>query len=210
VGAGANAALGADWVLERCAGVIADSDCVLVSTEISAAAVSAAVRAASLAGVRCVLNPAPPIPAVRELLAEGPLLTPNARELVALAGASGAPAELAAGLAARTRSPVVVTMGGEGALLATPGGELESIGALDSSVVDTTGAGDTFNGVLAAGLAAGSELGDAVRVAVVAAGLSVSQPGARGGMPTAGAIEAALSGAGPGDELPATAGRDSG
>lgn len=58
--------------------------------------------------------------------------------------------------------------------------------------VDTTGAGDTFNGALAAGLAAGLELSDAARRAVAAAGFSTTRPGARGGMPTAAELEAFL------------------
>ena len=55
---------------------------------------------------------------------------------------------------------------------------------------DTTGAGDTFNGVLAARLACGDDLTTAVPVAVAAASLSVTQVGARGGMPTRSEIEA--------------------
>jgi ribokinase len=62
------------------------------------------------------------------------------------------------------------------------------------SVRDTTGAGDTFNGVLAARLAAGDSLADAAPVAVMAAALSVTEVGARGGMPTAAAITAAMDG----------------
>ena len=61
-----------------------------------------------------------------------------------------------------------------------------------TEVLDTTGAGDTFNGVLAAHLAAGTPSEVAVRTAVVAASLSVSRLGARIGMPRAEAIAAAL------------------
>ena len=59
-------------------------------------------------------------------------------------------------------------------------------------VVDTVGAGDTLNGALAAGLAAGLDLVEASRRAGVAAALAVTRPGARGGMPTAAALEAAV------------------
>jgi ribokinase len=62
-----------------------------------------------------------------------------------------------------------------------------------SEVRDTTGAGDTFNGALAAGLAAGDDVLTAARRAVVAAALSVAAVGARAGMPTADEVEAALS-----------------
>jgi 2-dehydropantoate 2-reductase len=56
--------------------------------------------------------------------------------------------------------------------------------ALRVEATDTVGAGDTLNGVLAAGLAAGLDLEAAARRAIVAASLSVTRPGARGGMPT--------------------------
>ena len=59
-------------------------------------------------------------------------------------------------------------------------------------VRDTTGAGDTFNGVLAARLAGGDSVEQAVPVAIAAASLSVAAVGARGGMPTEAQIEAAL------------------
>jgi ribokinase len=198
VGAGANGALEEAWVSARMQAALPGAGCVLVSTEIPAAAVAAAVRAASAAGVPCVLNAAPPIPVVLELLDHGPLLTPNARELAALhamlAGAGGEPDVVAqaVALARRTGAPVVVTLGADGALIATADGAARRIPAPVADVVDTTGAGDTFNGVLAARLATGEELADAVAVAVVAGALSVSRPGARTGMPDAEAIRAAV------------------
>jgi ribokinase len=59
-------------------------------------------------------------------------------------------------------------------------------------VIDTTGAGDTFNGVLAAWLAAGASIDESIKAANAAAGLSVTASGARAGMPSRDAIEAAL------------------
>ncbi|GAY07297.1 PfkB family carbohydrate kinase [Pseudonocardia sp. N23] len=209
VGAGANDLL-ADAVvtsaLERLSSAAA---CVLVSTEVPAAAVEAAVRAASAAGVRCVLNPAPVIPAVVELLDLGPVLTPNTGELFALAAAAGldsgwgsappraSPAckeilTCAQALVGRTRAAVLVTLGGDGVLVVDPDGSARHLEPLQVEVRDTTGAGDTFNGVLAAGLAAGRDIHDAARVATVAAGLSVTADGARGGMPSADVLAAAL------------------
>ena len=196
VGAGANAALGADWVNRRMDPVLPTADCVLVSTEIPGPAVAAAVRAATAAGVRCVLNTAPPIPDVLELLDQGAVLTPNASELVALTDLMGEhqdtePRARAQFLAGRTGAPVVVTLGGAGALVVTPDGAARRIRPPAAEVRDTTGAGDTFNGVLAARLASGEELEEAVTVAVLAATLSVAHPGARTGMPEVDAIEAA-------------------
>jgi ribokinase len=210
VGGGANSALAADWVERHVTQALPEVGCVLVSTEIPGEAVSAAVRAASAAGVTCVLNSAPPISSVVELLDQAPVLTPNTRELTKLtemltgsdpAGDSGQavdsgpaadPRQAAVALAERTGRPVVVTLGGDGALIATADGVSEQIRPPAVEVRDTTGAGDTFNGVLAARLAAGQTLTDAVRLAVVAAALSVSHSGARTGMPTRQEIDQAL------------------
>jgi ribokinase len=197
VGTGANGALDPAWVAGRTEEAItAGAGCVLVSTEIPGAAVSAAVRVAGAAGVPCVLNTAPPIPAVLELLGAGPVLTPNARELDLLSRMAGADAaagkvEQAVALAGRTGRPVVVTLGAEGALIAEPDGSTHTVVPPPAAVVDTTGAGDTFSGVLAARLAGGLPLREAVRVAVIAAAISVSRPGARGGMPLRGELDAA-------------------
>jgi ribokinase len=69
-----------------------------------------------------------------------------------------------------------------------------AVPALPVQVVDTVGAGDTLNGVLAAGLASGLDLEAAARRAVAAASLAVTRAGAREGMPTAAELEAALTG----------------
>jgi ribokinase len=69
-----------------------------------------------------------------------------------------------------------------------------AIPALPVLAVDTVGAGDTLNGVLAVGLADGLPLAVAARRAVAAAGLVVTRPGARSGMPTLVELEAALRG----------------
>ena len=172
-GAGVAAAL--DGRLARGGGVV------LLSQEVPEAAVLAGVRAARAAGWTAVLNPAPARELPDELLALGPLLTPNATEAEALAGERD-PEAAAAALAARTRAPVLVTLGGEGALLYSDG-RAERFPAPAVEVVDTTGAGDTLNGALAAELARGAALHDAVRTAVAAASLSTRAPGARGGMP---------------------------
>ncbi len=74
--------------------------------------------------------------------------------------------------------------------MASEGARVERVHAPVVSVRDTTGAGDTFSGVFAAGLARGWELDRAARWATTAAALSVTKSGARGGMPAASAIEA--------------------
>ena len=202
VGAGANAALDAAWVVDQVGLALQrQTRCILVSTEVPGAAVVAAVRAAAATGVCCVLNTAPPIAAVLEVLDARPLLTPNARELSMLtqmlaarersSPPAGADAQAVA-IARQTRRPVIVTLGGDGALIATPDGVTTRVPAPPIAVVDTTGAGDTFSGVLAARLGAGDELGDAVAFAVTAASISVTRHGARDGMPRWADIETAV------------------
>jgi ribokinase len=205
VGAGANSALTADHVRAALSDLLPGAGCVLVSTEISGEAVAAAVQGAAKAGVRCVLNPAPVVPQVLALLAQGPVLTPNATEIEELAtmldgapvtGASGldlsAVSEAARRIITLTGAPVVVTLGGDGALALAPDGWAEHLRPPATTVRDTTGAGDTFNGVLATRLASGDGLAVAVRTAMVAASLSVTRVGARTGMPQAAETDAAL------------------
>ncbi|HWI09336.1 MAG TPA: PfkB family carbohydrate kinase, partial [Solirubrobacteraceae bacterium] len=96
-----------------------------------------------------------------------------------------------AALSERTGAPVIVTLGPDGALL-FDGGRADAVPAPAVGVVDTTGAGDTFCGALAAELAGGASLRDAVRFAVTAASLSVGAAGARAGMPRREAVTAAM------------------
>ena len=160
----------------------------LLGHEVSSAVVVTAARAAASAGWPVVLNPAPARP-----LADIPLavLTPNASEATQLTGESD-PEAAARALVASTGAAVLVTLGADGALLLEPGGSPVRLPAAKVDVVDTTGAGDTVNGALAAELAAGRPLADAAAFALTAAALSTRAPGARGGMPRREAVEAAM------------------
>ena len=140
---------------------------------------AAGLRAASSTGWLVVLNPAPARPAGADL--GGVILTPNADEARELAGEEDVEAA-ARVLAERTGAAVLVTLGADGALL-LDGGEAQRLPAPPVDVVDTTGAGDTVNGALAAELAAGRPLAEAVRFALAAAALSTTAAGARTGMP---------------------------
>ncbi len=162
---------------------------ILLGFEVSDEAVVAGARAGAAAGARLVLNPAPARELVPDLLALAPLLTPNAAEARALTDQDTAEAAARA-LAELTGAPVVLTLGADGALLLEgPGAEPERVPAAQVDVVDTTGAGDAFNGALAAELASGSDLRDAARLAVRAAGISCGTAGARDGMPARDALE---------------------
>jgi ribokinase len=93
--------------------------------------------------------------------------------------------------AAALPSSVVITMGGEGALVCSHG-QVQAVPAPPVDVVDTTGAGDTFVGALADALSRDEPLVDAVRWAVCAASLSTGALGATTGMPRREQVEAML------------------
>ncbi len=187
-------------------------DVVLVCHELPTATVREALRVGRAAGARTVFNPAPADGIDRTVLAAADVITPNRGELLTLAAtearrsgrASTSAAAAAADIprAARTLlessaagagvgEAVVVTLGPAGALLVSPGVTTD-IPSIAVEAVDTTGAGDAFNGALAAAIAEERSLEDAVRRAVVAGALATTRVGAREGMPSATELEAAL------------------
>jgi ribokinase len=184
VASGANAALTGKAVEAALSPLLTASGVVLLGHEVPPEAVAAGAASARAAGWQAILNPAP----ARDLIdgLDSVILTPNADEARRLSGESDLDAA-ARVLRARTGAPVLVTMGADGALL---DGELLPAPPVD--VVDTTGAGDTVNGALAAGLAAGEPLRDAVAFALAAASLSTRVAGARAGMPRRDDVLAAL------------------
>jgi ribokinase len=164
---------------------------VLGSLEVPLDAVEAAARWAHDRGVPLVLNPAPARPEAHDLLPFTRVVTPNAGELAILAAQAEEPRGGAKRLAAGYEDlTVVVSLGDDGAIAYGPAGETRAP-APKVRAVDATGAGDTLNGVLASGLLEGIDLPEALRRAVVAATLSVTVVGAREGMPTREAIDAA-------------------
>jgi ribokinase len=164
----------------------------LACLEVPMAAVIAALGAARRIGLQPIVNPAPARQLPPEVLAAGPILTPNEEELLALTGEADADAAVASLLDAGARA-VIVTLAAAGALLADGSGR-QRFPARAVDVVDATGAGDAFSGVLASWLAQGHPLDVATEAANAAASLSVTRAGARGGMPSRAAIEAALRG----------------
>ena len=155
---------------------------VLAVLEIPMAIVLSAAQAARDSGAVVLLNAAPAQPLPDALLATGPLISVNADELRVVGPSATA-------LLERGARGVVVTRGPAGASVVTPDGEISLPGERVDTVVDATGAGDTFSGALAALLADGLELAQAARMANAAAGLSVRRAGARGGMPTRPEVE---------------------
>jgi ribokinase len=191
---GANAHLGAASV-DAAAERISRSRVVLTQLEVPTEAAAAAMAAARASGAISILNPAPARPLTDETLALVDVLTPNETELRVLAGRTthmdeGDPLEDGRELVRRGVGTVVLTRGSAGAVIIRAGEEL-AVAAPAVDVIDTTGAGDAFNGTLAVGLALGAALPDAVRMAVVAGALACTRRGVVPSLPTAAELVAA-------------------
>jgi ribokinase len=151
---------------------------------------------ARAAGVTTILNPAPAAPLDDDLLRLCDYLTPNESEAEGLTGlpvTSVAEAEKAAdALLDRGVGAVVITLGGNGALYRdrTRGVHVPVMSA--GPVVETTGAGDAFNGGFAVALSEGMDVVEAVRFGCATAGISVTRPGTAPSMPSRAEIEALL------------------
>jgi len=167
-------------------------DIVLVGHEIRTGATHEALRLARIAGSTTILNPAPATGLERPTLELADILTPNEGELAVLAGPGGSPSVAARRLlgAEPGRRAALVSLGRRGAML-VEGRRARAIHAPRVDAVDTVGAGDALNGALAAGLAAGLDLSEAARRAVLAASLAVTRVGAREGMPSLAELEVA-------------------
>jgi ribokinase len=177
VAPGANAHLSGHDVSSSL-GQVHEAGVVLSSLEVSKGAVEAALAWAHERGVPFVLNPAPVQSWVGEIAAGATYVTPNEHEREVLG-------RLPDGVV------VVETLGEEGVAIHR-GNAVDRIEAPKVEAVDTTGAGDCFNGVFVAGLVEGLEASAAARRAAAAAALSVTKPGAREGMPTRDELEAFL------------------
>ena len=195
VASGANAAFTPEALERELSGLGSlAGDVVLVSNELAPATVSAALGAARAAGARTIFNPAPADGIEASWHEFVDILTPNEGELRRLAGSGSAGSLVEAAQSLAVREAVIVTLGPGGALLVAREGPESTVPAVTVQVVDTTGAGDAFNGALAASLASGDSLEVAARHAVAAGGLATTHVGAREGMPTADELEAALRG----------------
>lgn len=162
----------------------------VLQLEIPLETVTAYAQAAHAAGVQVVLNAAPMRELPPALLQYVDILIVNEGELEALVGGGELREQLAQ---AQQLGPqtVLVTLGGQGSV-ALQGSEEIQVPAYPVQPVDTTGAGDTFVGVLVAALAEGQVLREAMRLASVGAALACTRPGAQPSMPLRAEIEEAM------------------
>ena len=178
--------------------VLAGGDVLVSQLEIPAPAISAFFRRGRAAGARTILNPAPAIAAGRDLLVLADIVVLNETELGFFTASDvGADASLdqVAALARelqRDKDQIVcVTLGRRGAIVLVDG-DLIAIPGRVVTAVDTTGAGDCFVGALAALLAAGAGIREALEYANVAASFCVQRMGAGPSMPTREEVMAAM------------------
>ena len=170
-------------------------DVVLLQHEIPLQTVSAALDAARGAGAVTVLNTAPFSRDAAAFLGKADYVVANETEFdlyaeaMSLKGADR-PARMR-DFAAQTGRTIVVTLGGDGVLAATPTDFLQ-VAALKITPVDTVGAGDTFCGYLAAGLSTGLGLEQALARAAAAGSLACLKPGAQPAIPLAADVEQAM------------------
>jgi ribokinase len=170
-----------DDEIAGCIPAISCADVVLVQLENNLSAIEQVVDAGKISGAFVVLNPAPWQPVDDAFLAKIDLLTPNATEARLMTGCrvddiAGA-GEAADALHAQGARNVIITLGANGALLSEQGVKTH-IPCFPSHPRDTTGAGDAFNGALAARLACGESLHTATRFAAAYAAVSVEKQGA--------------------------------
>jgi ribokinase len=191
VAGGANARLSPSDV-KKAARVIRSAALLVAQLETPLATVTAAVELAAKAGVPVILNPAPARPLPNSLLERISILTPNETEAELLTGIKVTDAAGAAKACSKLRSRgvgiVILTLGKRGAFLADADGQ-RLVPGFKVKTVDSTAAGDIFNGALSVALAEGKAVLDAVRFANAAAALSATRLGAQPSAPNRADIE---------------------
>lgn len=172
--------------VQRAKAAILKAQAVVLQLETPLETIEAAARIAARAKVPVLLNPAPARPLPSRLLALVSILTPNeteAEQLTGVAVTNDASARLAAAkLLAKGVQTIIITLGSRGAFVATRDRQT-LVPGFKVKAVDTTAAGDVFNGALAVALAEDQPLIEAVRFANAAAAISVTRLGAQPSAP---------------------------
>lgn len=191
---GANALMSAEY-LESKRAVIREAGIVLAQLEIPLEAVLRLAQICGEEGVPLMLDPAPAQTLPDELLGLCAWFTPNETEAAFYAGAEGdSTAEIASKLRAMGARNLLLKRGEHGAYIDRPGQAALEVPAFVVKAVDTTAAGDTYNGAFATALVAGRDVADCARFAAAAAGLSVTRAGAQASMPALAEVLALVEG----------------
>ncbi len=172
--------------IENASELVENASFVLVQLEIPLEAVTALVDKAYAHGLPVILNPAPARPLSDELISKLFIITPNETEAELLTGVKVTDEKSAAKAAGILREKgakfAIITLGAKGAFLLSDQEEI-LIPSTPVNAVDTTAAGDTFNGALTVALAEGMEIKAAIRFANQAAAISVTRMGAQNSQP---------------------------
>lgn len=150
---------------------------VVVQNELPQSIVNAIIESCYKNDVKVVYNPAPARKMKREILEKATYFTPNENEFHQLFEGL----TISEGLA-KYPNQLILTMGSKGVYF-HDGKQEQRIPAYSVKPVDTTGAGDTFNGAFAVAIAAGLDMDESIRFGNLAASLSIQKFGAQGGMP---------------------------
>jgi ribokinase len=181
--------------VESCRSLIESASILLLQLEINDDALYDVIRIAHNAGVTVVLNPAPAAKLPPEIMAMIDIITPNETEAKMLTGVevkTRDDAKKAAGVFFQQGvKQVVITMGSLGAY-ANNGQEDELLPCFPVKVIDTTGAGDAFNGAFVTALSEGKDLFAALQYGIAGGSLSTTKKGTAPSMPSRQEIEAAL------------------
>ncbi|MFW6179932.1 MAG: ribokinase [Desulfohalobiaceae bacterium] len=177
--------------VESCAQWFTAGDILLVQLEIPLQTVAAGLKLAKSRGLITILDPAPFQPLPAEMLGHADIVTPNQQEAAALAGTD--PDDLQATEKAlqallAPNQTLILTLGGDGALMLGKSGR-EHVPAFQIQARDTVAAGDAFNGALAAALARGRSLAQAMRLAGAAGALCSTRSGAQAALPAQAEVE---------------------
>lgn len=165
--------------IDNCKDVILSADIVLLQLEIPLDVVEYTADMCRKNNVRVLLNPAPAVELPKTLIENTTYITPNEHELNIILGKQNNVDETIK----MYPNKIIVTMGSKGVKY-FDGIEMKIVPSYNVEVVDTTGAGDTFCGGLAAALVRGDKLEDAIKFANKAAAISITKLGAQSGMPT--------------------------
>lgn len=185
--AGANAKVDAA-IVDKAWPAIEQADLVMVQNEIPIPTIEYIVKKCHSLGIKVLLNPAPAAKLDAAWMELATYITPNEHELSALYPDRDTTETVVA-----HENQIIVTLGSKGVGYGK-NGEFHIVPSFKVEPVDTTGAGDTFNGAFGTAIVNGESLDAAIRFGNAAAALSIQKLGAQGGMPTKSEVDVFLGG----------------
>jgi len=159
--------------------VLLKSDIVIIQNEVIDEAIFSVIDFCNENNIDTILNPAPARPLTKEYIEKLTYLTPNETEFRLLF-----PNQEMSDVLKQYPNKLIITLGSVGAIFNNGKENIRVPSFKPKKVVDTTGAGDTFNGAFAVGIVSGLSMEESIKFSNLASSLSIQKPGAQGGMPT--------------------------